>query len=106
MVIELPKTTNARMGNAGSSRQSTLHQRFKQYPVDSMKMPMPEQNELEKRFTKVLVRVEGGIVSWASPSWLTRLDAGLCSEDPLGEPGYHILLACLASTGFAAFISA
>ncbi|GFW66845.1 formin-like protein CG32138 [Trichonephila clavipes] len=55
MVIELPKTTNARMGNAGSSRQSTLHQRFKQYPVDSMKMPMPEQNELEKRFTKVLV---------------------------------------------------
>lgn len=54
MVIELPGS-NARMGNAGSSRQSTLHQRLKQYPVDSMKMPMPEQNELEKRFTKVLV---------------------------------------------------
>lgn len=56
MVIELPKTSNARMGNAGSSRQNTLNQRVKQYPVDSMKMPMPEQNELEKRFTKVLVR--------------------------------------------------
>lgn len=51
-----PKTTNAaRMGNAGSSRQSTLHQRLKQYPVDSMKMPIPEHSELEKRFTKVLV---------------------------------------------------
>ncbi|KAG8178307.1 hypothetical protein JTE90_026278 [Oedothorax gibbosus] len=58
MVIELPKTTNARMGNAGSSRQSTLHQRLKQYPVDSMKMPMPEQNELEKRFTKVLASMD------------------------------------------------
>lgn len=55
MVIELPKSSNARMGNAGSSRQSTHKHRVKQCPVDSMKMPMPEQNELEQRFTKVLV---------------------------------------------------
>lgn len=55
MVIELPKSTNARMGNAGSSRQNTYNHRIKQCPVDSMKMPMPEQNELEQRFTKVLV---------------------------------------------------
>lgn len=55
MVIELPKSSNARMGNAGSSRQNTHKHRIKQCPVDSMKMPMPEQNELEQRFTKVLV---------------------------------------------------
>lgn len=55
MVIELPKSSNARMGNAGSSRQNTHKHRIKHCPVDSMKMPMPEQNELEQRFTKVLV---------------------------------------------------
>ncbi|XP_042901544.1 formin-like protein [Parasteatoda tepidariorum] len=58
MVIELPKTSNARMGNAGPSRQNTMHKRLKQCPVDSMKMPMPEQNELEKRFTKVLASMD------------------------------------------------
>ena len=70
MVIELPKSSNARMGNAGSSRQNTHKHRIKQCPVDSMKMPMPEQNELEQRFTKVLVSSICILLNLINNSWI------------------------------------